>query len=120
MGPRDPARAARKVLTDGPLRLLVHGLARPEVLRHRPAGRPPTARRAAAADLCAEPPQPPRHAAVDHLRSPSRGGSKLVVAAAADFFFDARWKGIIAALSLNAIPIDREVTGRKTSDQIRV
>ena len=45
--------------------------------------------------------------------------SKLVVAAAADFFFDARWKGIIAALSLNAIPIDREVTGRKTSDQLK-
>ena len=30
-----------------------------------------------------------------------------------------RWKGIIAALSLNAIPIDREVTGRKTSDQLK-
>ena len=29
------------------------------------------------------------------------------------------WKGIIAALSLNAIPIDREVTGRKSADMIR-
>jgi len=45
--------------------------------------------------------------------------SKLVVAAAADYFFDTRWKGVIAALSLNAIPIDREVTGRKTSDQLK-
>ena len=42
-----------------------------------------------------------------------------MVAAAADYFFDKRWKATLAALSLNAIPIDREVAGRKSSDMIR-
>ena len=44
---------------------------------------------------------------------------KLVVAAAADYFFDKRWKATLAALSLNAIPIDRESTGRKSADLVR-
>ena len=48
-----------------------------------------------------------------------RGGSKLVVAAAADYFFDKRWKAALSALALNAIPIDRESPGRKSSDMIR-
>jgi 1-acyl-sn-glycerol-3-phosphate acyltransferase len=43
---------------------------------------------------------------------------RLVTAAAADYFFDKRWKARLAALSLNAIPIDREVTGRKSADMI--
>ena len=43
----------------------------------------------------------------------------LVVAAAADYFFDKHWKAALSALSLNAIPIDREVTGRKSSDMFR-
>ena len=41
---------------------------------------------------------------------------KLVVAAAADYFFDKRWKATLAALSLNAMPIDRESTGRRSAD----
>ncbi len=44
---------------------------------------------------------------------------RLVVAAAADYFFDKRWKATVSALSLNAIPIDRESTGRKSADMIR-
>ncbi len=44
---------------------------------------------------------------------------ELVVAAAADYFFDKQWKATLSALSLNAIPIDREVTGRKSSDMFR-
>jgi hypothetical protein len=44
---------------------------------------------------------------------------ELVVAAAADYFFDAQWKAAVSALALNAIPIDREVTGRKSSDMFR-
>ncbi len=43
----------------------------------------------------------------------------LVVAAAADYFFDKRVKGTMAALALNAFPIEREVTTRKSSDQLR-
>ena len=42
-----------------------------------------------------------------------------MVAAAADYFFDKQWKAALSALALNAIPIDREVTGRKSSDQFR-
>ena len=44
---------------------------------------------------------------------------QVVVAAAADYFFDRRVKGTMAALLLNAFPIDREVTGRKSSDELR-
>jgi 1-acyl-sn-glycerol-3-phosphate acyltransferase len=43
----------------------------------------------------------------------------LVVAAAADFFFDKRVKGTLSALALNAFPIEREVTTRKSSDELR-
>ena len=42
-----------------------------------------------------------------------------MVAAAADYFFDTHWKATLSALALNAIPIDREVTGRKSSDMFR-
>lgn len=45
--------------------------------------------------------------------------NKVVTAAAADYFFNTRAKGALAALSLNAIPIDREATGRKSAEQIR-
>ncbi len=41
------------------------------------------------------------------------------MAAAADYFFDQRWKAAVSALALNAIPIDREITGRKSSDMFR-
>ena len=44
---------------------------------------------------------------------------RLVVAAAADYFFDKRIKGTLAAIALNAIPIDRETTSRKSSDELR-
>ena len=115
---RGPAKAARKVITNGPLRLVVHGLASPEIYG---------ADRLEDLRLRDEPPPlifaPTHHSHLDTPLSiisiPEPWRSKLVVAAAADFFFDTRWKGIIAALSLNAIPIDREVTGRKTSDQLK-
>lgn len=42
-----------------------------------------------------------------------------MVAAAADYFFTSRVKGTAAALMLNAFPIDREVTGRASSDRLR-
>ena len=45
--------------------------------------------------------------------------AKIVVAAAADYFFDAKVKGTLAALFLNAFPIEREVTSRKSSDELR-
>ncbi|MEY2582230.1 MAG: 1-acyl-sn-glycerol-3-phosphate acyltransferase [Ilumatobacteraceae bacterium] len=115
---RGPAKATRKVITNGPLRLLVYGLARPEIYG---------ADRLEDLRLRNEPPPlifaPTHHSHLDTPLSiiaiPAPWRSKLVVAAAADYFFDTRWKGVIAALSLNAIPIDREVTGRKTSDQLK-
>ncbi len=115
---KGPAQAARKVITYGPLRLIVHGLARPEVYG---------ADRLEDLRLRDDPPPlifaPTHHSHLDTPLSiitiPEPWRSKLVIAAAADYFFDTRWKGMIAALSLNAIPIDREVTGRKTSDQLK-
>jgi len=112
------ASAARGIITEGPLRLLVQGLALPTVdgvdrLR----------------DLTRldEPPPvifaPNHHSHLDTglmIRSiPMCWRRNLVIAAAADYFFDKHWKAAISALALNALPIDREVTGRKSSDMFR-
>jgi 1-acyl-sn-glycerol-3-phosphate acyltransferase len=115
---RPPARAARAVITRGPLRAFVQVLASPEI---RGVDR--------LADLRAldEPPPvifaPNHHSHIDTALMitavPEPWKSKLTVAAAADYFFDTRLKGAAAALALNALPIDREVTGRKSSDFIR-
>ncbi len=112
------ARAARSLIAEGPLRLAVRGLAAPEI--HG---------RDRLADLAGleEPPAliftPNHHSHLDTMlmvRSvPFTWRRKLVVAAAADYFFDKRWKAALAALSLNAIPIDRESTGRRSAAMIR-
>ncbi len=112
------ARAARGIITEGPLRLLVEAVARPEVTGLDRL-----------ADLSRNDDPPPvifapnHHSHVDTglmIRSiPMCWRRELVVAAAADYFFDARWKATLSALALNAIPIDREVTGRKSSDMFR-
>ncbi len=113
-----PARAARKVIVAGPMRLGVKLIADPEVvgtdrledLRQRD-------------DVPAVIFAPNHHSHVDTpliiTVVPEPWRSKLFIAAAADFFFDKRVKGTASALVLNALPIDREVTGRKNSDQIR-
>lgn len=113
-----PANAARAVVTNGPIRLLVNAIARPQVVGLDRL-----------ADLARldEPPAvifaPNHHSHVDTpliiTVVPEPWRSKLVVAAAADYFFDKRAKGTMAALALNAFPIDREVTSRKSSDQLR-
>lgn len=117
------ARAARAALAEGPLRLLVKGVANPAVtghdrlsdltrLRDKNGTGPPAVIFA-----------PNHHSHLDTalmIRAiPSCWRRDLVVAAAADYFFDARWKATLSALALNAIPIDREVTGRKSSDMFR-
>ena len=112
------ASAARAFITEGPLRLMVRGVASPEVtgldrLDHL--------------TRIDDPPAviftPNHHSHLDTslmIRSiPRCWRRKLVVAAAADYFFDKQWKAVLSALSLNAIPIDREVTGRKSSDMFR-
>jgi len=66
---------------------------------------------------------PNHHSHIDTgvmIRSiPASWRHELVVAAAADYFFDARWKAALSALALNAIPIDRGATSRATFDRLR-
>ncbi len=112
------ARLARGIITEGPLRLAVRGLASPDVVG--------LDRLDDMARLDEPPPvifAPNHHSHVDTalmIRSiPMSWRRELVVAAAADYFFDTHWKAVLSALSLNAIPIDREVTSRKSSDMFR-
>jgi len=116
---RAPARMVRSAITRGPLRLMVKMLAQPEVLGVDRLE-----------DLIAKGDDAPaviftpnHHSHLDTVLMatavPDPWKSKLVVAAAADYFFTSRSKGAAAALTLNALPIDREVTGRKSSDMIR-
>jgi 1-acyl-sn-glycerol-3-phosphate acyltransferase len=113
-----PAGIARRVLVGGPIRAFVGAVARPEVVGSD---------RLATLRTLDEPPPlifaPTHHSHLDTAlvisAVPEPWRSKLVVAAAADYFFDKRFKGMVAALALNAIPIDREVTNRTTSDRLR-
>ena len=105
-------------MVEGPVRLAARVLASPEILG--------TDRLADLTSL-EDPPAvifaPNHHSHLDTglmIRSvPIAWRHKLVVAAAADYFFDKKWKATLSALSLNAIPIDRELTGRKSSDLIK-
>ncbi len=106
------------MLAAGPVRLGVKLLADPEVVG---------VDRLADLQRLDDPPTvifaPNHHSHLDtalmSFAVPEPWRSKFVVAAAADYFFDTRVKGVLSALALNAIPIDRESTGRKSSDQLR-
>jgi 1-acyl-sn-glycerol-3-phosphate acyltransferase len=112
------ARAARSVITEGPIRLFARALTNPEIVGTDRLD-----------DLARHDPPPPVIFAPNHhshldtglmIRSvPPAWRHDLVVAAAADYFFDKHWKSAFSALALNAIPIEREVTGRRSSDMIR-
>jgi 1-acyl-sn-glycerol-3-phosphate acyltransferase len=116
---RAPAKAARAVITRGPLRLAIKAIANPEVLGIDRLADLQALDDDAPAMIFA----PNHHSHIDTAimitAVPEPWKSKMTVAAAADFFFDTRMKGAAAALTLNALPIDREVTGRKSSDLIR-
>jgi len=115
---RPLARAARGLITEGPLRLLIGGVAMPEVTGLD---------RLESLSKLDEPPPvifaPNHHSHLDTglmiSSIPRCWRRELVVAAAADYFFDSHWKAAMSALALNAIPIDREVTSRKSSDMFR-
>ncbi|HXQ44481.1 MAG TPA: lysophospholipid acyltransferase family protein [Acidimicrobiales bacterium] len=47
---------------------------------------------------------------------PRRFRHKTVVAAAADYFFDRRWKAHLSALGLGAVPIERHKVNRRSAD----
>ena len=50
-------------------------------------------------------------------RSPSRSATRSFVGAAADYFFRTRVSSALAALALNAIPIERTKVTRRSADQ---
>jgi 1-acyl-sn-glycerol-3-phosphate acyltransferase len=47
---------------------------------------------------------------------PARFRHRTVVAAAADYFFDRRWKGVLWSLTLAAIPIERARVNRRSAE----
>lgn len=108
----------RAAITDGPMRLATDVVTRPRI-----AGRD----RLIDLERLEDPPPlifaPTHHSHLDTglvIRSvPAAWRHRLIVAAAADYFFDKRWKATLSALALNAIPIDRESAGRKSADLIR-
>lgn len=112
------ARAVRGVIVEGPLRAAVRAVASPTVTGHDRL-----------ADLTRDDDPDPvifapnHHSHVDTalmIRAiPACWRRELVVAAAADYFFDARWKATMSALALNAIPVDRDATSRATADRLR-
>lgn len=115
---RPLAKGVRRALVNGPVRAVVTGIASPRV-----AGIDRLDDFARAENPPALIFTPNHHSHLDTAvmatAVPNPWRHKLVVAAAADYFFDKRWKARMAALSLNAIPIDRELTGRKSADMIR-
>lgn len=118
--------AVRSVVREGPMRVVIDALTRPEVLgRDRIAD---LTRRADDATRDGDRPPavifvPNHHSHLDTglmIRSIPRVFRRhLVVAAAADYFFDARWKAVMSALTLNAVPIDRDSGGRKSADLLK-
>ncbi|MFV0309245.1 MAG: lysophospholipid acyltransferase family protein [Desertimonas sp.] len=120
------ARVARGAIAEGPLRLAVKTLADPEVFGTDRLSDLRTAAIDALGDGRDPTPiifAPNHHSHLDTalmVRAiPTPWRHRLVMAAAADYFFDKRWKAVLSALALNAIPLDRESTGRKSADAIR-
>ena len=115
---RPVAGAVRALIAAGPLRLAVAAVATPEVVGLD---------RLADLEREEDPPAlifaPNHHSHIDTglmIRAiPAAWRRDLVVAAAADYFFDTQWKAALSALSLNAIPIDRSITNRTSSDMFR-
>ncbi len=114
------AKATRNVVVAGPQRLFIDWITDPEIHGH---DRLADLLRATDGDSSGPPPvifAPNHHSHLDTalmVRAvPASWRPHLVTAAAADYFFDKRWKATLAALALNAIPVDREVTNRKSAD----
>lgn len=118
---RPLARALRGVIIEGPMRLAVRTVASPKVSGlDRLTDLLRTERGTAPGPVIFA---PNHHSHIDTgvmIRSiPAPWRTELVVAAAADYFFDAKWKASLSALALNAIPIDRDATSRATFDRLR-
>jgi 1-acyl-sn-glycerol-3-phosphate acyltransferase len=107
---RYPVRLARAVVTDNLTRPLAYALASPDVRGNELLG-------------LAEPPvifvaNHTSHADTGLLISvlPPRLRHSTIVAGAADYFFDRRWKAHLWAGLLAAIPIERQRVNRKSAD----
>jgi 1-acyl-sn-glycerol-3-phosphate acyltransferase len=107
---RYPARLARAVVVDNLTRPLAHVVASPRV---------------EGTELLSlvEPPVILAANHASHLDTPlllsvlpTRLRHRTVVAAAADHFFDRRWKAHLWAAALNAVPIDRHRVNRRSAD----
>lgn len=105
-----PARMARAAIIDGPMRLGVAALAAPD-------------RRGS--DRLDDTVGPVIFAANHHSHIdtplllttiPEPWRHKLVVGAAADYFFRSRITGAVSALAIGAIPIERSKVGRRSAD----
>ncbi len=98
---RYPARLARVALVDGATRPLVRALASPTIegLDRLDSLKAPAV---FAANHASHVDTPLLLTAL-----PDRFRHHIAVAAAADYFFDKRWKGAFHALSINAIPVER-------------
>ena len=113
------ARATRTMLVNGPLRGVVKAVADPEVV-----GLDRLADLRASIDE--DEPAPPVVFASNHASHvdapllltsvPAPWRSRLVVGAAADYFFATRVTGALSALALGAIPIDRTGVNRRSAD----
>ena len=113
-----PARVARSAIVEGPMRLMVKLLADPTV---EGIDRLADLRRLDETPAVIFTPNHHSHldTPVSITSIPEPWRHKLIVAAAADFFFTTRIAGTFAAITMNALPIDRETTTRKSSDQIK-
>ena len=111
---KDAGRMARALIVEGPLRLLVKSVARPEIVGLDRLN-----------DLVEGEYQPVVFAANHHSHLdaplmitsiPAPWRHRLVVGAAADYFFSTRVAGVLSALTLNAIPIERTKVNRRSAD----
>ena len=121
---RRPARIARSIIINGPLRLALRTLAAPEI---RGTDRLADLRALDTSKKGDDPPAviftPNHHShldtplAITAIPEPWRG--HLVVGAAADYVFTTHVTSAASALALNAFPVARNVAGRQTADLAR-
>jgi 1-acyl-sn-glycerol-3-phosphate acyltransferase len=106
-----PARMARAAIVDGPMRLVVSGLAAPDR-----RGQDRLGSLNGAAIFAAN-----HHSHIDTpllLTSiPEPWRHKLVVGAAADYFFGTKLTSALSSLVIGAIPIERSKVNRRSADQ---
>ena len=110
---RYPARLARAVLVDNVLRPVVRALVPPTV-----HGVDRLDSLTGAAVFVANH-QSHLDTGVLLAAMPDRWRHRVVVAAAADYFFDSRAKGAVAALALSALPVERGRVDRRPLEQAR-